>query len=122
MIEFPIAPYTKYKGVECLMNISTGGCNVTPHVARKSRYSAIDGRTTRHAGYAQSQRRRKLVEERFGWMKDIGGLRKLKHRGMQGCNDEAASGGDLNASRGGPPPDLGLQSAAVVRESGCRLS
>jgi hypothetical protein len=82
MIEFPIAPYTKYKGVECLMNISTGGCNVTPHVARKSRYSAIDGRTTRHAGYAQSQRRRKLVEERFGWMKDIGGLRKLKHRGL----------------------------------------
>jgi transposase len=57
--------------------------NVTPHVARKKRYSAIDHRSTRHAGYAQSQRRRKLVEERFGWMKDIGGLRKLRHRGLE---------------------------------------
>lgn len=56
--------------------------NVTPHVARKVRYTALDGRTTRHAGYAQSQKRRKLVEERFGWLKDIGGLRKLKHRGL----------------------------------------
>ena len=54
---------------------------VTPHVARKKRYSAIDGRTTRHASYATSQRRRKLVAEPFGWMKDIGGLRKLRHRG-----------------------------------------
>ena len=54
---------------------------VTPHVARKKRGSAIDGRTTRHAGYAVSQRRRKLIEEGYGWMKDIGGLRKLRHRG-----------------------------------------
>lgn len=53
----------------------------TPHVARKKRGSAIDGRTTRHAGYAVSQRRRKLVEEPFGWMKTVGGLRKLRHRG-----------------------------------------
>ena len=56
--------------------------NVTPHVASKARYTAVDGRTTRHDGYAQSQRRRKLVEERFGWLKDIGGLRKLRHRGL----------------------------------------
>ena len=49
---------------------------VTPHVAQKKN-SAIGSRTVRHAGYAQSQKRRKLVEERFGWMKDIGGLRKL---------------------------------------------
>lgn len=56
--------------------------NVTPHLARKRRYTALDGRTTRHAGYARSQKRRKLVEERFGWLKDIGGLRKLKHRGL----------------------------------------
>jgi len=56
--------------------------NVTPHVAKKKRYSAVDGRTTRHGGYALSQRRRKLVEERFGWMKTIGGLRKLRHRGL----------------------------------------
>jgi transposase len=54
---------------------------VTPHVARKKRYSAIDGRTTRHDGYAVSLRRRKLIEEGYGWMKDIGGLRKLRHRG-----------------------------------------
>jgi transposase len=54
---------------------------VTPHVARKKRYSAIDGRTTRHRGYAISLRRRKLIEEGYGWMKDIGGLRKLRHRG-----------------------------------------
>ena len=54
---------------------------VTPHVAAKDRFSAIDGRTTRHAGYAVSQRRRKLVEEPYGWMKTVGGLRKLRHRG-----------------------------------------
>lgn len=54
---------------------------ITPHMAAKDRFSAIDGRTTRHAGYAVSQRRRKLVEEPFGWMKTIGGLRKLRHRG-----------------------------------------
>ena len=53
----------------------------TPHVARKRRSSALDGRTTRHGSYAVSQRRRKLIEEGFGWMKDIGGLRKLRHRG-----------------------------------------
>jgi transposase len=55
---------------------------ITPHVAAKDRFSAIDGRTTRHASYATSQRRRKLIEEGFGWMKDIGGLRKLRHRGQ----------------------------------------
>jgi transposase len=54
---------------------------VTPHIARKSRFSAVDGRTTRHAGYAVSQRRRKLCEEPFGWMKTVGGLGKLRHRG-----------------------------------------
>jgi transposase len=53
----------------------------TPHVARKTRGSALDGRTTRHVGYAVSQRRRKLVEEPYGWMKTVGGLRKLRHRG-----------------------------------------
>ena len=43
--------------------------------------SAIDGRTTRHAGYAISQRKRKLIEQVFGWLKTVGGLRKLRHRG-----------------------------------------
>jgi len=55
---------------------------VTPHVARKARHSAIDKRTARHAGYATSQRRRKLVEEAFGWAKTIGGLARVKLRGL----------------------------------------
>ena len=54
---------------------------ITPHVAQKNSGTAIDGRTTRHAGYAISQRKRKLVEQVFGWMKTVGGLRKLRHRG-----------------------------------------
>jgi len=55
----------------------------TPHLAQHTtgRRSAIDARTTRHAGYAISQEKRKLVEQGFGWMKTIGGLRKLRHRG-----------------------------------------
>jgi hypothetical protein len=55
---------------------------LTPHVAQKARGSASDGRTTRHAGYHVSQRKRKLVEQVFGWMKTVGGLRKLRHRGV----------------------------------------
>jgi transposase len=56
--------------------------NVTPHLAQNtSRRSAIDGRTTRHAGYAVSQRARKRIEEAFGWIKTTGGLRKTRHRG-----------------------------------------
>jgi transposase len=54
---------------------------ITPHVAQKSSQSAIDARTTRHAGYAVSQQQRKRVEEIFGWMKTTGLLRKLRHRG-----------------------------------------
>ena len=59
--------------------------DVTPHVAQyaaaRHRRSAVDRRTTRHPGYAVSQRKRKLVEQTFGWMKTVGGLRKLRHRG-----------------------------------------
>lgn len=57
---------------------------ITPHVAasiHRRGGSAIDGRTIRHAGYAVSQRKRKLVEQAFGWMKTVGLLRKLRHRG-----------------------------------------
>jgi IS5 family transposase len=54
---------------------------ITPHVARKKCASALDGRTTRHPNHAVSQRRRKLVEEPFGWMKTVGGLHKLRLRG-----------------------------------------
>jgi transposase len=62
----------------------TRNMNATPHVAQnnKGRKSAIDGRTTRHAGYAVSQQRRKRIEEIFGWMKTVGGMRKLRHRGL----------------------------------------
>jgi len=56
---------------------------VTPHVAQNTsnRSSAIDGRTTRHPGYLVSQRKRKLIEEVFGWLKTVGLMRKLRHRG-----------------------------------------
>ena len=53
---------------------------VTPHIARKPT-SIIDERTTRHPGYAISQQKRKRVEEIFGWLKTVGGLRKTRHRG-----------------------------------------
>jgi transposase len=59
--------------------------NVTPHVAQNrsgNRRSAIDGRTTKHAGYGISQRRRKVVEEFFGWLKTVAGQRKTKYRGL----------------------------------------
>ena len=59
---------------------------VTPHVAQNQherRTSAIDERTTRHEGYSISQRKRKRVEEIFGWIKTIAGLRKTRHRGKQ---------------------------------------
>ena len=57
----------------------------TPHVAQnnKNRSSAIDARTTRHAGYAISQRKRKRVEEIFGWMKTVALMRKVRHRGRK---------------------------------------
>lgn len=58
--------------------------NVTPHVAQNNtnRRSAIDARTTRHEGYAISQRKRKRVEEVFGWGKVVGTIRKVKVRGL----------------------------------------
>ena len=61
------------------------GRNVTPHVAQNTsgRRSAIDRRTTRHAGYDVSQRIRKRVEEIFGWMKTVGGFRRTRFRGLE---------------------------------------
>jgi hypothetical protein len=58
--------------------------NVRPHVAQNSggRRSAIDRRTTRHPGYATSQRIRKRIEEAFGWIKTVAGLRKTRFRGL----------------------------------------
>ena len=66
-----------------------GGCqerNVTPHVAQnitRNVSSAIDARTTRHPGYAVSQRFRKRIEEVFGWMKTVGNFRKTRYRGLR---------------------------------------
>ena len=60
------------------------GCNVTPHVTQNTtnRRSAIDGRTTRHPGYAVSGRMRKRIEEVFGWAKTVAGFRKTHHRSL----------------------------------------
>ena len=59
--------------------------NVTPHIAQNlsGRRSAIDGRTTRHPGYAVSQQKRKRIEEPFGWGKTIGGLARPMLRGTR---------------------------------------
>ena len=59
--------------------------NVTPHVAQNTsrRASAIDGRTTRHGGYAVSQRIRKRIEEGFGWLKTVAGIKKTRYRGIE---------------------------------------
>ena len=62
------------------------GMNVTPHVSQNTKRaggSAIDGRTTRHEGYQVSQRKRKRIEEVFGWIKTVGTLRKTRHRGLE---------------------------------------
>jgi transposase len=67
--------YDERDFVACLRTL-----NVTPHVAQQE-HTALDARTTRHAGYAVSQRCRKRVEEVFGWLKTIGLLRQTRHRG-----------------------------------------
>lgn len=55
---------------------------ITPHIAGKNAsYSMIDARTTRHSGYEVSQRKRKRIEEIYGWMKTVGLMRKTRHRG-----------------------------------------
>jgi hypothetical protein len=62
------------------------GCrahNITPHVARHSQRRNIDGRTTRHASYAISQKKCKIIEELFGWSKTVGTLAKTMFRGTE---------------------------------------
>ena len=86
--------------------------NVAPHVAQnlnRQGGSAVDGRTTRHAGYAVSQRKRKLVEEFFGWLKTVAGQRKTKYRRL------VASELDLHVRRGGLQPGQNAESGV-----GCR--
>ncbi len=72
--------YDVHDFVDTLRNL-----NVTPHVAQNNtnRKSAIDGRTTRHPGYAVSMNKRKRVEEIFGWLKTVGMMRKTRHRGTE---------------------------------------
>ena len=56
--------------------------NITPHVAQHTRRSsAIDGRTTRHPGYEISLKKRKRIEQIFGWLKTTAAMRKVRHRG-----------------------------------------
>src|SRR6266496_3727204 len=71
-----------YDTKDCVAQLR--GLGITPHVAQNDtqRRSAIDKRTTRHPGYLISQRKRKRIEEIFGWLKTVGGLRKLRHRGI----------------------------------------
>jgi transposase len=73
--------YDQYEFVQEVRDLG-----MTPHVAEnitKHRGSVIDQRTTRHPGYGVSQRKRKRVEEVFGWMKTVGVLRKARHRGTK---------------------------------------
>ena len=71
-----------YDARECVASMREYG--VTPHVAQNAnrRRSAIDRRTTRHPGYAISQRLRKRIEEVFGWLKTVGGFRRTRYRGL----------------------------------------
>jgi len=69
--------YDDREFVECLRTL-----NVTPHVAQKE-ITALDARTTRHAGYGVSQRFRKRVEEVFGWLKTVGLCRQTRFRGRE---------------------------------------
>ena len=59
------------------------------HGARKVSGSAVDGRTARGKGYAMSLRRRKMIEEAFGWIKTVGGLRKTRHKGLEKLSGQA---------------------------------
>lgn len=62
---------------------------IKAHVARKVSGSAVDGRTARGKGYATSLRRRKMIEEAFGWIKTVGGLRKTRHKGLEKLSGQA---------------------------------
>lgn len=86
---------------------------VTPHVAQRARYSAIDGRTTQHPGYALSQQRRKKIKEPFGWAKTVGGIAQTVHRDL-----DRIRGKETSPSRGGRnsiPHDRLLQQPVRVR-------
>ena len=62
---------------------------VKPHVARKAKGSAVDGRTALGKGYALTLSRRKMIEEAFGWIKTVGGFRKTRHKGLDKVSGQA---------------------------------
>ncbi len=72
-----------YESAEFVANCRTAG--VTPHVAQNTsnRRSAIDGRVTRHSGYAVSLKIRAWIETHFGWLKSSAGLQQVKRRGIE---------------------------------------
>lgn len=78
---FVAVPLTSYDVAEFVQALRQQ--KITPHVAAKEKSNAIDARTTRHAGYKVSIRKRKLVEEVFGWAKCVGQLHKALVRGLE---------------------------------------
>jgi hypothetical protein len=83
--------------------------NLTPHVAQNNsrRRSAIDDRTTRHAGYTISQRLRKRVEEIFGWTKSVANFRRTRYKGRSRTQMASYFVGAAQ-----PPPHLPLEGSA----------
>lgn len=88
-----VAPRKRRISVAADRNYDTHGfvramreLKVTPHVTQNTRKkggSSIDGRTTRHSGYAVNQKFRKRIEEVFGWLKTVGLFRKTRYRGVK---------------------------------------
>lgn len=81
----------------CKSSQTLRGLEITPHVSQNLKRrggSAIDGRTTRHAGYEINQRVRKQVEEPFGWATQIGGLQQTKFRGLERVRQAGLAAGD----------------------------
>ena len=76
-----------YDRADVIAQIKARG--VKPHIARKAKGSAVDGRTARGKGYALSLSRRKMIEEAFGWIKTVGGFRKTRHRGLAKVSGQA---------------------------------
>lgn len=78
--------YDQAAFIECLAERQ-----IKAHVARKQNGSAVDGRAARSKGYVLGPKRRKMIEEAFGWLKTVDGLRKTHHRGCARCPDRRCS-------------------------------
>ena len=79
------------KGYDTSDFVWISGRSASRRTLQRRRWSAIDGRTTRHESYRVSQRKRKLVEEAFGWGKTIAGLAKVKVRGLARVDSSSPS-------------------------------